>query len=168
MSDKDNIQLTKEELDRVNKIISEIQSDLNLAIDRLKEGNFEGALQAVNSGITKSNCPICKRELGVLIADIVHNKDICILKAETCKEENQIVIDKTTDLKNGFIPITQTKKALKDKKKDLNKLIKDRQNYLGLNTDEYKEKEEKITLNIHNLLPPLPKILVPKWFKNTK
>lgn len=116
MNNKDNIHLTNEELKKVNKIIVGIQEDLNHAIEKLKANDFEGALKSINEGITKSNCPMCKRELSILIADIIHNKEICILKSDTCKDEQKVVIDKAIELKEDFIPVIQTKKAIKDKK----------------------------------------------------
>lgn len=145
-----NIELTKEEIERVNKIISGIQTDINNAIEKLKTGDFESALEYVNSGINKSNCPICKRELGILIADIVHNKQICILNSDSCEEEQKVVIDKAKELKEDFVPVIQTKKAIKDKKKGLEK------------------SNEKPTLDVMKLLPPLPHKLVPKWYPQTK
>lgn len=116
---KDNTQLTEVELKKVNKIIAGIQTDLNNAIKKLRANDFEGALEAINKGITKSNCPLCKRELGILIADIIHNKEICILKADTCKEEQKLVIDKAIELKDDFVPVIQTKKAIRNKKTEL-------------------------------------------------
>ena len=126
MNTQKKTKLSKEELERVNKIIAGIQIDLDQAIKKLKTGDFEGALKLINEGITKSNCPLCKRELGILIADIVHNKEICILKSDTCKDEQKVVIDKAIELKEDFVPVIQTKKAIKDKKSDLeiNKTIK--------------------------------------------
>lgn len=109
-------ELSKEELEKVNKIIAGIQTDLNHAIEKLRTNDFEGALESINKGITKSNCPLCKRELSILIADIIHNKQICILKADTCKDEQKLVINKAIELKEDFVPVIQTKKAIKDKK----------------------------------------------------
>ena len=119
MNTQKKTELSEEELERVNKIIVGIQADLNQAIQKLRTGDFEGALKSVNEGITKSNCPLCKRELGILIADIVHNKEICILKSDTCKDEQKVVIDKAIELKEDFVPVIQTKKAIKDKKSTL-------------------------------------------------
>ena len=119
MNTQNETKLSKEELERVNKIIIGIQEDLNYAIEKLKTGDFEGALRSVNEGVTKSNCPLCKRELGILIADIVHNKEICILKSDTCKDEQKIIINKAIELKDDFVPVIQTKKAIKDKKSRL-------------------------------------------------
>ena len=125
MNTQKKTELSKEELERVNKIIAGIQTDLNHAIEKLKIGDFEGALKSVNEGITKSNCPLCKRELGILIADIIHNKEICILKSDTCKDEQKVVINKTIELKEDFVSVTQTKKAIKDKAaSEINKTIK--------------------------------------------
>ena len=43
-----------------------------------KTMSFKEALEFVQSSIKKSNCPLCKRELGILIADIKHNKDLIV------------------------------------------------------------------------------------------
>lgn len=114
-----DLELTEEELSKVNTIISSIQSDLDLAISLLNKNDFEGAINAVDSGISKSTCPLCKRELGTLKADIVHNKEICILKSDSCEEEHKLVINKAHELKEDFIPIKTKKKALIEKKKQI-------------------------------------------------
>ncbi len=114
-----DIELSSEELIKVNTIIEEIQSDLDKAIKLLRSNDFEGAIKAIESGISKSNCPLCKRELGTLKADIVHNKEICILKSDTCEEEHEIIINKAHELKDDFVPIKTKKKAIIDKKKQL-------------------------------------------------
>ncbi len=124
MNTQKKTELSEEELERVNKIIVGIQADLNHAIEKLRANDFEGALKSVNEGITKSNCPLCKRELGILIADIVHNKEICILKSDTCEDEQKVVIDKAIELKDDFVPVIQTKKAIKDKKAELDTIQK--------------------------------------------
>jgi len=149
------VELSEEELERVNKIIVGIQTDLNYAIEKLKTGDFKGALEYINKGINKSNCPLCKRELGILIADVVHNKEICILKADTCEDEQKVVIDKAIELKEDFVPVTQTKKALKDKKKDINKALKEREKELGIS-------------NIRPVHIPYPHELFPSLFSHKK
>lgn len=118
MNKKDNIELTPEETERVNAIITGIQSDLNSAIEYLNKGDFQGALSFVKSGITKSNCPLCKRELGILIADITHNKEVCILESDMCEDERQVLINKAKELRDDFVPIKTTKRAIREKAKD--------------------------------------------------
>ncbi len=132
----EDIVLTEDELNRVNLIIIEIQSDLDTAISHLKNHNYEAAILAINSSITKSNCPLCKKELGTLKADIIHNKEICILKVDTCLQEHDIIIKKAYELKDDFVPIKTKKKAIKEK------------------TKHEKENKKRIELMLP-LLPPL-------------
>lgn len=113
----EDIDLTEDELNKVNTIIAGIQNDLDSAINHLKNNDYDKAIAAINSGISKSNCPMCKRELGTLKADIVHNKEICILKADACSDEHTIIINKAYELKDDFVPIKTKKKAIKDKAK---------------------------------------------------
>ncbi len=132
----EDIELTEDELSRVNNIIVGIQFDLDTAISHLKNHNYEAAILAISSSITKSNCPLCKRELGTLKADIIHNKEICILKSDTCEQEHDIIIKKAYELKDDFIPIKTKKKAIKEK------------------TKHEKENKKRIELKLP-LLPPL-------------
>lgn len=119
----DDIELTPEEIEKVNTIILGIQSELNRAIEEIEKNNYDSALEYIKNGISKSNCPVCKRELGILIADIVHAKTICPLNPDLCIAEKEAVIDNATELKNDFVPLTAKKKALKEKAKDLGKNI---------------------------------------------
>jgi len=137
-----DIELTKEEEDRVNNIILGIQQELNHVIESLKISNFDIALSHINSGIEKSNCPLCKRELGILKADIIHNKEICILNSDSCKEEELTIIEKAEILKKDFIPIKTKKKAIIEKRKELNK------------TKDKQEDKDKKTI----FLPPFPRL----------
>ncbi len=115
----DEVELTSEEIDKVNLIITGIQSDLNKVIASINEGNFDEAIKHINAGITRSNCPMCKRELGILNADVIHNREVCLLKSDTCELEKKTIVEKTEELKNDFIPIKTTKKAIIEKKKSL-------------------------------------------------
>ncbi len=114
--DIDELGLTDKELEKANGIISGIQEDLNKAIEELTKGDYDKALSYINSGISKSNCPICKKELGILIADISHTKAICILGADSCEAEKNELVDIAKELKDEFVPLTTTKKASKDAK----------------------------------------------------
>lgn len=136
----EDIELTEDELSRVNNIITGIQSDLDTAILHLKNNDFDKAITAINSGISKSNCPLCKRELGTLKADIIHNREICILKSETCQDEHTIIIKKAYELKDDFVPVKTKKKAIKDKSELL------------------KENKKRVLLNLP-LLPPIKELL---------
>lgn len=113
------VELTTEEISKVNLIITGIQDNLNKVIASINRGNLDEAISYLNTGISISNCPLCKRELGILKADITHNKEICLLKSDTCDIEKQAIIEKTETLKEDFIPIKTTKKALIEKKKSL-------------------------------------------------
>lgn len=114
--DTDDTDLTEEELEKVNTIITGINTNLKDAIERLKYNDFDKALWYVNQGITKSNCPVCKKELSILIADITHNKQICLLNADSCKDEKKNLITTADELRNDFIPIRTKKRAIIEKK----------------------------------------------------
>lgn len=129
MVNTDDIEFTDEEIEKVNTIISGIQSDLNKAIDSLRIGKYDEALSFIDNGISKSNCPMCKKELGILKADIVHNSAVCILGADTCKEENTVLIQKANELKNDFIPIKTTKKAKIIKKQEMEAEAREKTNF---------------------------------------
>ncbi len=142
--DLGDLDLTDEELAKVNYIISGIQSDLDNAIQSLNKGDYDGALNYVNSGISRSNCPLCKRQLGLLIADINHNKAVCILDKEICKSEKEDVIKTAIQIKDEFVPVTTTKKALKDKK-------------ASMQTEKAEKKHEPVTIDefIETIFYPL-------------
>lgn len=132
-----DVELTSEEIAKVNLVITGIQDDLNKVIASINKGNLDEAISYLNSGITRSNCPLCKRELGILKADITHNKEICILKSDTCEIEKKAIVEKTETLKEDFIPIKTTKKALIEKRKSL----------------ELKTTSKQPTLQKFNLIP---------------
>lgn len=123
--DLDELGLTDEELEKVNSIINGISSDLEKVIESLEKGDFDTALSYVSSGKSKSNCPVCQKELSILEADITHNKTICLLKSEECKEEKESLIEKTISVKEDFVPLTSSKKAEKDSRRErVNKVFK--------------------------------------------
>lgn len=111
--------LTDEEIQRVNVIVADIQKDLNNVISAVGKGNFDEAIRFINDGISRSTCPVCKKELKLLNADVVHNQQVCILEADTCDIEKEAIIEKTEVLRDDFIPVKTNKKAIKDKNKKL-------------------------------------------------
>lgn len=115
----DDIELTDEEVNKVNEIITGIKSDLEDAIKEINRSNYEKALLYIESGINKSNCPICKRELSILASKIRHNKEMCILKADSCVSDKDKLIEDTEILKEDFIPIKTKKKAIIEKRKSI-------------------------------------------------
>lgn len=116
--DLEELGLTDKELEKVNSIIEGIKSDLEKAIEYLEKDDFETALSYVKSGKTKSNCPVCKKELSILEADITHNNAICMLNSEDCDEEKESLIEKTISVRDDFVPITSSKKAEKDSRRE--------------------------------------------------
>lgn len=116
MNNKDDTQLTNDELKRVNEIISGIQSDLKKAIEAINNSDFDKALGFINSGIERTNCPICQKKMSLLKADVVHTKTICPIDTDLCIAEKEAITDTAIELKDEFVPMANTKKAIKDKK----------------------------------------------------
>ncbi len=115
----DNVQLTEEEVKKVNEIISGIQSDLKKAIEAINNSDFDKALEFINNSAKRTNCTICQKKLNILKADIIHTKTICPLDTDLCEAEKDTVTDTATELKDEFVPMANTKKAIKDKKASL-------------------------------------------------
>lgn len=116
--DLDELGLTDKELERVNSIIEGIKSDLKKAIESLEKDDYDTALSYIISGKGKSNCPVCKKELSILEADVTHNKTICLLNSEDCGEEKKSLIEKTVSVRDDFVPFTSSKKAGKDSRRE--------------------------------------------------
>lgn len=115
MKDED-LELTNEEIIKVNEIIAGIQSDLESAISFINSGEFDKALSSIRSGLSRTDCPICQKKLKLLSADIEHNKKVCELDEELCLIEKKEVTKTTSDIKDDFVPIATKKKFIKDKK----------------------------------------------------
>lgn len=145
MDDKDNIQLTEEELKKVNEIIVGIQVDLKKAIEAINSNNFDKALEFINNSMERTNCSLCQKKLKLLKADITHTKTICPIDPDLCTAEKDAVTDTATEIKDEFVPMANTKKAIKDKKEAL-----------GL-----PKRSEDVRVPFR--LPPLPELL-PKLF----
>lgn len=122
MKREPEIELTDEELEKVNKIISGIQSDIKSAIEAINNNSFDKALGFLDEGMKKTNCPLCHKKLTLLKADIVHTKTVCPIDADLCTAEKEAVTDTAIGLKDEFVPMANKKKAIKDKKKELEKL----------------------------------------------
>lgn len=118
-NDYNNLELTEEETKKVNNIITGIQSDLEKAIQLIKNGDFDKALLSIQNSLKRTECPICQKKLKLLTADIEHNKKVCELDEEMCLLEKKEVIANTSDIKDEFVPIATKKKFLKDKEKGL-------------------------------------------------
>ncbi len=128
MAGKDDIQLTDEELKKVNEIILGIQSDLKKAIEEFNNNNFDKAIEYINSGMERTKCPLCHKKMTLLKADVVHTKTVCPVDPDLCMAEKEAVVDTATEIKDEFVPMANTKKAIKDKKKELE--AKDSINYI--------------------------------------
>lgn len=82
--------------------LKKVISSLDIAIKVLSVGDFELAKQHLHRGIEESDCSVCKLELSILEADIDHNEKMCVLGADTCKEESNVLIEKAKELKKDF------------------------------------------------------------------
>ena len=112
----DDVQFTEEEIKKVNEIIANIQSDLKNAIEAISNNDFDKALEYINSGMKKTNCTLCQKKLKLLNADVTYTKNICDLDTDLCIAKKDAVKEIAIDLKDDFIPMANTKKAIRDKK----------------------------------------------------
>lgn len=119
MNSKDDVQLTKEELEKVNEIIANIQSDLKKAIEAINNNDFDKALEFINNGMERTNCSLCQKKLKLLKADVVHTKTVCPLDTDLCIAEKETITDTAIEIKDEFVPMANTKKAIKNKKASL-------------------------------------------------
>ena len=119
MAKTDDVQLTDEELKTVNETILAIQSDLKKAIEEFNNNNFDKAIEYINSGMSRTKCPLCQKKMTLLKADVVHTKTICPVDADLCIAEKEAVNDTATEIKDEFVPMANTKKAIKEKKTSL-------------------------------------------------
>ena len=116
---KDDVQFTEEEIKKVNEIIAKIQLDLKKAIEAINSNDFDKALEYINSGMERTECPLCQKKLKLLKADVVYTKTVCPLDIDLCKSEKKTVYNTAIELKDDFVPMANTKKAIKDKKKEI-------------------------------------------------
>ncbi len=82
--------------------LNELQTKLDKTIEYVNNSQYDEAITELKEGIEKSDCSVCQIELGLLVADINHNRDICILESDTCKEEKEVVVEKIVQLKEDF------------------------------------------------------------------
>lgn len=121
MSNTDEVKLTEEELESVNKIILGIQSDLEKALDYLKANEFDKAVSMIKIGLTRTNCPVCHKKLKLLAADVEHTKAVCHIDESTCSLKKEEVQQTTVVIKDEFVPISTEKRAIKEKRESLMK-----------------------------------------------
>ena len=108
-------ELTDVEIERVNNIILLIKSELNTAIDDIRGGDINSAIDHIENSIDITDCNVCKKELGVLKANANHAHTICELGHDSCEDEKETLEVLTTELMDDFIPVRVGKKALIDK-----------------------------------------------------
>lgn len=79
-----------------------LQQKLDKTIEYVNNSQYDEAITELKEGIEKSDCSVCQMELGLLAADIQHEKEVCILGSDTCEEEKQVVVEKIVQLKEDF------------------------------------------------------------------
>jgi len=82
--------------------ITELQNKLDKASEYVQNSQFDEAINELKKGMKESDCSVCQYELGIQIANISHNRDICILGSDTCNEEKEAVIEQIAELKQDF------------------------------------------------------------------
>jgi hypothetical protein len=124
MSDK-TIELTDEEIEKVNKIISSIKSDINEAINYISNNSFELAVESLKRGLTRTDCPVCHKKLKILAADVTHTKEVCNIDEKLCLLEKEEIQKTAISIKDEFIPIATEKRAKNIKSKIINNKLED-------------------------------------------
>ena len=112
-------ELNDAELERVNNVIELIKSELDTAIDDIRDGDMISAIEHIENSIDITDCNVCKKELGVLKADAYHAHTVCELGHDSCEEEKKTLEEVSIDLKEDFIPIRAVKKAEIDKEAEI-------------------------------------------------
>jgi len=95
----------KREMDKANKIISAVKEDIQSAIESMKNDDYGKAIRNIERGLSRTDCPVCHLELGVLKADIVHNEAICHLGSELCEDEKSVIIERAKLVAKEFTPL---------------------------------------------------------------
>jgi len=80
----------------------ELQQKLDKTIEYVSNSQYDEAISELKDGIEKSDCSVCKYELGMQIANISHNRDICMLGSDDCNQEKEAVIEQISELKKDF------------------------------------------------------------------
>ncbi len=82
--------------------LNELQQKLDKTIEYVNNSQYDEAITELKEGIEKSDCSVCQMELGLLVADVNYNREICILDSDTCNDEKVAVVEKIVQLKEDF------------------------------------------------------------------
>lgn len=82
--------------------LTELQTKLDKTIEYINNNQYDEAIVELKEGIEQSDCSVCKYELGITIANVSHNRDICILGSDDCNQEKEAVIEQISELKKDF------------------------------------------------------------------
>ena len=82
--------------------LNELQIKLDKASEYVQNSQFDEAINELKKGMKESDCSVCQLEIGIIVADINYNKEICILDNELCTSEKEILIEKIKILNKDF------------------------------------------------------------------
>ena len=82
--------------------ITELQNKLDKASEYVQNSQFDEAVSELKEELDKTDCSICKYEISITIANISHNRDICILGSDDCNEETEAVIEQISELRKDL------------------------------------------------------------------
>lgn len=102
---EEELKVIKEQREKANEIITLVKEDLYSAIENIEKDNYDKAIKDINQGLSRTDCPVCHRELGILVADIEHNKAICHLGSEFCEDEKNVIIEHAKKVAEEFTPL---------------------------------------------------------------
>lgn len=112
MADKE---LSEADIEKINKIISTLQEDINKVKNHAEKMQFNDALKGIITAMGHTDCPLCKEKLSVLSSKIIEAKMSCDKNNPNCNLILKEAIDKADSIKNDFIPIATEKRFIKNK-----------------------------------------------------
>ncbi|MCK5386781.1 MAG: hypothetical protein KAJ39_06325 [Gammaproteobacteria bacterium] len=119
MSDATHKPLTVEEIKEVNAIIAKLQQDIDIIEGNVKAKKFNTALQNIIDGMKHTKCPACKEKLLQLSAEVIKTRASCNEGGSDCDLLVQKTVDKASEIKKDFVPVSTEKKFAKDKMFDV-------------------------------------------------
>lgn len=107
-------ELSESQINDVNAIIETLQYDIALVNDNIERRKFDEALKNILEGMKHTTCPICKEKFANLSVKVIESKKSCDSNADKCELLIQEALNTARYMKEEFIPIATTKKAIKD------------------------------------------------------
>ena len=102
-------ELTDEDIDKINDTLVVLQADVQTIIDSIYAENYEQAMEAVQSAMDHTECPVCRDKFTIIGADIVKTKMLCKIEDDECNPQRSESIKFAEKVKDTFLPIATEK-----------------------------------------------------------